>query len=269
MHALEKDPTVRYQTMLEFAQAISASTDAAALGYRPALATTGEHSMSFLPHAPGTPTHQQFVPSTTPVAPVSARTGEPGQLKSTDAARAETLIGAEANARPHAPRARGALLAALVALVAFGGVGAWFVTHRGGSTTPTPETPSALAAIPLAPPASAVPLASSAPAPSVEATVTPSIGIRLDVSSQPSGAILLKNGFQVCDATPCEGTGHARRNARVSSAQRLAQGDRQGTRSARPKGHHPPAAAGAAPKPAAQRLCEVEVDGLKILRACK
>ena len=29
------------------------------------------------------------------------------------------------------------------------------------------------------------------------------------------------------------------------------------------------ALASAPPKPAAQRLCEVEVDGLKILRACK
>jgi serine/threonine protein kinase len=66
MRALEKDPAVRYQSMLEFAQAISGSIDAASLGYRVPSPAQGEHSLSFLPHAPGTPTHQQFAPSTPP-----------------------------------------------------------------------------------------------------------------------------------------------------------------------------------------------------------
>ncbi|HEY0467239.1 MAG TPA: serine/threonine-protein kinase, partial [Polyangiaceae bacterium] len=203
MRALEKDPTIRYQTMLEFAQAISASSDAAALGYRASSGNASEHSMAFAPHAPGTPTQAEFASS-----PPARVIHGPGQAKDSGAARAETLIGAEASARSHAPRGKGGLIAALVGLFAVGGAGAWFLSHRG-STTPTPETSSALAAIPpapasVAPPASGAALNAPAPAATVEATVTPTVGIHLAVSSEPSGAILLKNGFQVCDATPCE-----------------------------------------------------------------
>jgi len=268
MHALEKDPKVRYQTMLEFAQAISASTDAAALGYRPTLATTSEHPVSFTPHAAGTPTHQQFAPATTP-PPAPVPVHGPGQAKDTEAARAETLIGAEANTRPNAARGKGGLIAALVALFAVGGGGAWFMTHRAGPTRPTPESSSALAAVPLAPSAP-LPVVSAAPAQSVEATVTPTTGIRLDVTSEPSGAILLKNGFQVCDATPCEVLAtpaetvefQALKGALKGSAKVLAQRDQKVTIKLL-------STAPAAPPKATQRLCEVEVDGLKILRACK
>jgi len=278
MRALEKDPAVRYQTMLEFAQAISASTDATALGYRPTLSSASEHPIAFAPHAAGTPTHQQFAPAAAPssVPPAApARVYGPGQAKDSDAARAETLIGAEANTRPHAQRSRAGLIAALVAVVALGGGGAWFMKHRSAATNPTPETGSALAAIPLAPPAPVAPPASAAPvtsaAPSVEATVTPSVGIRLDVSTEPSGAILLKNGFQVCDQTPCEVLAtpaetlefQAQKGALKGTAKVLAQRDQKVTI----KLQGP--AVSAAPKATGQRLCEVEVDGLKILRACK
>jgi len=274
MHALEKEPTVRYQTMLEFAHAISASADAAALGYRPTASTTSEHPITFAPHVAGTPTHQQFAPSAPPSSG-AARVRGPGQAKDTEAAsRAETLIGAEANTRPHAPRSRGGLVAVLVAVVALGGGGAWFMTHRGGSTHPTPEAHTALAAIPFAPAPAAAQASQSAvatAAPSVEAALVPSAGIRLAVASEPSGAILLKNGFQVCDATPCEVLAapaetvefQAVKGSLKGTAKVLAQRDQKVT--IKLLG----APASAAPKPAAQRLCEVEVDGLKILRACK
>jgi eukaryotic-like serine/threonine-protein kinase len=275
MRALEKDPQIRYQTMLEFAQAISASPDAAALGYRPTVPSSSEHPAAYAPHVAGTPTHQQFAPSTPPPpATPPARVYGPGQAKDTDAARAETLIGAEANTRPHAPRSRIGLVAALLAFVALAGGGAWYMRQRGASSQPTAEAGSALAAIPLAPPAPVAPPASVMPvnsAPSVEATVTPSVGIRLDVSTEPSGAILMKNGFQVCDTTPCEVLAtpaetlefQAVKGALKGSAKVLAQRDQKVTIKLQA------AATSAAPKPAGQRLCEVEVDGLKILRACK
>jgi eukaryotic-like serine/threonine-protein kinase len=285
MRALEKDPAVRYQTMLEFAQAIAGSVDAAQLGYRAPNPTQGDHSMSFLPHAPGTPTHQQFAPSTNPPPPPGLQTPNPGPLvaasasKDTDAARAETLIGAEANTRPPA-RGKGGLAAALVAVIALGGGGAWFMMKRGGTTSPSPEA-SALAAtppVPVAPPpptsASApivAPTVSAEPANSAEATVAPTSGIRLDVSSEPSGATLLKNGFQVCDSTPCEVLAapaetlefQAVKGALKGSAKVLAQRDQKVTVKLVGPGSGAPA------KPAGQRMCEVEVDGLKILRACK
>jgi hypothetical protein len=170
----------------------------------------------------------------------------------------------------------------LIAAVALGGGGgAWLIAKRSSTTSPTQEA-SALAAHPL-PPAAASTLPSSAPTPlvapvtrpllanSAEAAPASANGIRLDVSSEPSGATLLKNGFQVCDATPCEVLAapaetlefQALKGALKGSAKVLAQRDQKvvikllGPASAAP------------PKPAGQRLCEVEVDGLKILRACK
>src|SRR6478736_4651737 len=55
MRVLEKDLTVRFQTMLEVAQAISASDEAAALGYRPKLQTPSEHPSLPALHVAGTP----------------------------------------------------------------------------------------------------------------------------------------------------------------------------------------------------------------------
>jgi len=276
MHALEKDPQVRYQTMLEFAQAISGSTDAAELGYRPAAGATSEHPISFSPHAPGALTQPQFLPSTS-LAASGSRVRGPGQAKDTDIARAETLVGAEANTRPHAARSKGGLVAALVALVALGGGGAWFAAHGSGSgsTHPTPEPGSALAAVPLtAPPvkpqASVLPVLSAPPATSAETSAPAANVIQLSVASEPSGAILLKNGFQVCDATPCEVQAtpaetvefQAIKGALRGGAKVLAQRDQK----VAIKLVAAPVSAPA--KPAKQRLCEVEVDGLKILRAC-
>lgn len=127
MRALVKDPAVRYQSMLEFAQAISGTPDAAALGYRAMQSSMAEHSLSYVPHAPGNPTHQQFAPSTPPPPPPGASTPAPAlhALKltgqETTAARAETLIGAEANTRPPAARSNGGAIAiASIALLALG-----------------------------------------------------------------------------------------------------------------------------------------------------
>jgi len=101
--------------------------------------------------------------------------------------------------------------------------------------------------------------------------VTPSVSVHLAVVTEPSGAILLKNGFQVCDQTPCEVLVapaetvefQAVKGALKGSSKVLAQRDQKV--SIKLVG----APISAVPKPAAQRLCEVEVDGLKILRACK
>ncbi len=281
MRALVKDPAVRYQSMLEFAQAISSTPDAAALGYRAMQSSVVEHSLSYLPHAPSNPTHQQFAPSTPPPPPPGASTPAPALQaakltgQETTAARAETLIGAEANTRPPAARGNGGAIAiAALAVLAVGGGGAWFMAKRNASTSPAPEASAVAAKPPLAPPASAAtPAPSAEPAKSAEsaAVVAPTSAIRLDVSSDPAGATLLKNGFQVCDATPCEVLAtpnetlefQAVKGALKGSVKVLAQRDQK----VDIKLSAPSAAAPS--KHDTQRMCEVEVDGLKILRACK
>jgi hypothetical protein len=281
MRALVKDPAVRYQSMLEFAQAITNTPDAAALGYRQLQSSMAEHSMSYLPHTPGNPTHQQFAPSTPPPPPLGVQTPAPGRPASTGqdtaAARAETLIGAEANTRPPPAKSKGGGIAvAAIAVLALGTGGAWFAAKRNATTSAAPETSVALAAKPPAatPSGSTTVVAASAePAKSAEgtATVAPTSAIRLDVSSEPSGATLLKNGFQVCDATPCEVLAtpnetlefQAAKGSLKGSVKVLAQRDQKVTIKL---------AAPSAPAPVkhdAQRMCEVEVDGLKILRACR
>ncbi|HYP75541.1 MAG TPA: serine/threonine-protein kinase [Polyangiaceae bacterium] len=273
MRALEKDPTVRFQTMLDFAQAISASTDAAALGYRPIVPVPSENPTSFAAHAPGNPTQPQFSPSAPSTTSAIISHG-PGRGRDTEAARAETLIGAEASARAPGPRSKRPVIAALLGLVVLVGGGAWILSHRGETTRPAPEPAAALPSLPVAPAAiapGASAVALGTPAASVEATVAPTAGIHLAVTTEPSGAILLKNGFQVCDQTPCDVVASPAENVEFQaqkgplrgSAKVLAQRDQKVTIKLQSA-----AVAGGA-KPAAQRLCEVEVDGLKILRACK
>ena len=276
MRALEKDPAVRYQTMLEFAQAISGTPDAAALGYRPLLSSVADHSMSTLPHTQGNPTHQQFAPSTTPPPPPGmpepARLGAGESGVNPAAARAETLVGTEATTRVPA-RSKGGFVAALVAVLALGGGAAWYMSRPRASTSPTPETRAVLATLaPVAPPRpSTLPTVSAAPVTSAEATVSPTSAIRLEVTTEPSGATLLKNGFQVCDSTPCEVLAapaetlefQAVKEGLKGTAKVLAQRDQKVTiKLVRPSNNGPP-------KPAGKHMCEVEVDGLKILRACK
>jgi len=282
LRALVKDPAVRYQTMLEFAQAITATPDAAALGYRPHLTVPGEHSPSYLPHAPGSPTHQQFAPSTPPPPPAPSVTNEQALLsssapanKETDASRAGTLIGAETSTRAPASRNIGGLAGALVALLALASGAAWYASRPADTTHPTAEvsaTPAGTTAPrpPATAPSAAPPTANVEPAAPAEATVAPTSGIRLDVSSEPSGATLLKNGFQVCDSTPCQVLAapaetlefQAVKGPLKGTAKVLAQRDQKVTIKLS-------AAVLPPPKPAGQHLCEVEVDGLKILRACK
>jgi hypothetical protein len=91
------------------------------------------------------------------------------------------------------------------------------------------------------------------------------VGVTLDVTTQPPGATLTKNGFQVCDQTPCQVLAtpnetlelEAAKGALRAKARVLAQRDQKVAMKlvgqARPRA----------------RLCEVEVDGLKILRPCQ
>jgi hypothetical protein len=155
------------------------------------------------------------------------------------------------------------------------------MVKRGASTTPAPEVSATVdatkaaaapAVAPVAPSAAAAASAEPAKSAEVATTVAPTSAIRLDVSSDPTGATLSKNGFQVCDSTPCEVLAtpnetlefEATKGALKGSAKVLAQRDQKVTIKL---------GGGAAPvkhaDTGAPRMCEVDVDGLKILRPCK
>lgn len=150
-----------------------------------------------------------------------------------------------------------------------------FVAHsRRTAQTSPPRDDLARPALAPEPPELPVQAASGgAPAVPVAATVaaitTPDRDVTLHIVTEPAGAVLLKAGFQVCDTTPCDVVVarndpielEARKGALKGQARILAQHAQTVTI----------ALAGLAAKPKqppGPRMCEVEVEGLKILRPC-
>jgi eukaryotic-like serine/threonine-protein kinase len=148
---------------------------------------------------------------------------------------------------------------------------AWsFLSRSGSSLGPEKpaEKPAAASTLPSAVPATAANAAPAAPV--AQAPVTPSAGskVKLSIVTEPAGAVVSKDGFQVCDASPCEVeveagaavTVVAQKGAQTGQAKVLAHRDQSVTIALRA----PVKKAAPAPK-----LCEVTVDGLKILRPCE
>jgi serine/threonine-protein kinase len=279
-HGLEKSPELRYQSMNEFAHALLATPEGSGVG-RTSLAPgpmTDGASYAFVP--PGSPTSAQFhkpntlgpaVQQGTPSSGVRSTT--PIELLSrsadTQASSANTVVG-QRNSGVGVALAVGAVL-----LVFAGGAGAFFALRGKGAVAEAPPPPSAAQAVtaprqapPPDPTSVAPPPVTASVTPPASATVTVASLVRLDVVTEPPGATLFKNGFQVCDATPCEVTAdpnetlslEARKGAQKGTAKVLAQRDQKVAIRL----------AGGAPRPASgPRMCEVEVDGLKILRPCQ
>jgi hypothetical protein len=279
---LAKDPNQRYQTMNELAAALAATPEGQYVGLRGPYSQVGgviDGRVSALPSGvTPSPTAQQFMagggsmPQTGPggMTDAARAAATMPRQETGEAVRAETDMGAEAATRaPTKSSGSGAIVFSLLgALLIVGGGAAFFLR---GSTAPAPE-PSAQAKPPEPPPAAPEPPPA---APSV-AVVQPSAeppppaaptGVKLEVATDPPGATLMKNGFQVCDTTPCEVTAGINETLELSGekgplkgkAKVLAQKDQKVTIKLTP----PVVAA-----PKGPRMCEVEMDGLKILRPC-
>jgi serine/threonine protein kinase len=282
--ALAKDPNHRYQNMNELAAALAATPEAQFAGLRgPYSQIGGEGRGSYLPSGVSpSPTAQQFVgnPSgpqalaaagSAPVLTDAARAAVTMPRQPTNVeSRAETQLGGEASTRPPVKTSKAGTAVAAVAgvLVVVGGAAAFLL--RSGEGPAAPPSAAAIKAdqppAPVAPP----PVAPSAPvlvpsAPSLPAVV--SNEVKLEVVTDPPGAKVMKNGFQVCDATPCQVNATvneplelaAQKDTLTGKAKVLAQKDQTVTIKL------------VAPvkAPATPRLCEVEVaDGLKVLRPC-
>jgi serine/threonine protein kinase len=277
---LAKDPTHRYQTMNELAAALAGTPEGQYAGLRGPYSQVGTDGRgSVLP--PGvtpSPTAQQFVgnpsvpqapPGLGPALSDAARAAVTMPEETRVGARAETQLGAESATRPPTKSSgAGAIVFSLLAVLVLGG-GAVAFFRSSGSTTPiaasaqpqAQETPSVAPAVG----AEAPPAQPSTPPPATP-TPLPVAGVKLEVVTDPPGATLMKNGFQVCDATPCEVM------ASVNETLELAgeKGPLKGKAKVQAQKDQRVSIKLAAPlaAPPRPRMCEVEMDGLKILRPC-
>jgi eukaryotic-like serine/threonine-protein kinase len=279
--ALAKDPTHRYQTMNELAAALASTPEGQYAGLRgPYSQVAGDSRGSLIAASAGqsSPTAQQFVANASGAQQASAvvltdaaraAVTLPRQPTSADGASAETQLGAEAFTRPPVKSGgRSSLVLALLGILVVGGAGVAVVWGGSRATPSAPSAPGKAAAGLDAPPVAAEP----PPAASVVAVAPKEVpaalphSVKLEVVTDPPGATVAKNGFQVCDATPCEVTAsinetlelQGEKGSLKGKAKVLAQKDQKVTIKL-----VPPAAA-----PKGPRMCEVEMDGLKILRPC-
>jgi eukaryotic-like serine/threonine-protein kinase len=272
MRALAKNPNDRFQTMGELAAAIASTPEGTQLG-----------RMSHLP----VPQGNISVAPGAPTAPFGAVAHAPGpgapSPGTAAAAAAQTvshtqLSGQAATQPPSSPPSLRLVLGSLgaigtaVAIAAFaflGGSRASEAPPQAVEPAPSAPPPPDIAPEPPPPPVvSAAPVAEPA-----EPEVTPqATEVTLHVETNPPGATLTKDSFQVCDATPCdvvvdrkEGvTLDAVKGALRGQTKILALKDQTVTIDLKA----PQIKRAAEPKPAAERMCEVEINGLKILRPC-
>jgi len=294
LRALEKSPDARFQTMTELSQALGATPEARGVfSSRAAIASSPTQFQEYQDVATGAFTAPQFrdhgPESRAPTAPQ----GLSAPALSAPALSAPALSGAgpapnltvgrrddattradtqAATATTVAPTSsRSAMLFVVIGLSVVGGGAAIYGLRSGAAPAPAVTAePARPAPSPAPTAASPPPTPVAAPAPTPAASVAPSNGIRLTVVTDPAGATLMKDGFQVCDKTPCEVIAapnetlelEGQLGALRGKAKVLAQRDQNVTIKL-------VGAAPAAKGPPKVRMCEVEVeDGLKVLRPC-
>lgn len=279
MRALAKNPGERFGSMSELATALVSTPEGAPFA-RPAMGSFADGQLGSYP-PPGAPTAAFGSPAAvlprTAVSPggtvaVGAITGAaPG---TTDPR------GPEPTSPPAGSPSKGLVLGSL-GFVALALVTGGYVVHsrssgKGAALAPRDTTPAqALAADPEK--AALVPSAGPAPtAPTTSVAITtvtpvnaPSNDVHLHVVTEPPEATLSKGGFQICATTPCDVL--ANRNEGIELEAR--KGALRGTSKIMPQQDQTVTITLVAPAtrpraPGGPRMCEVEVDGLKILRPC-
>jgi eukaryotic-like serine/threonine-protein kinase len=279
MRALAKHPDQRFATMGELATALVATPEGAPFA-RPAMGSLADGRLSSYPPA-GAPTAAYGSPVAPGTAVSPGGTVAVGAVTSGAPGRTSAQSGAETSGAPAGSPSKGLVLGSLgfvaLALVAGGYVA---YSRSAGKAAPAPSRDD-VATQALAPePVQAAPAASMAPEPTAApptpvavTTVTPvnapSKDVHLHVVTEPAGATLSRGGFEVCAATPCDLV--ANRNEGLELEAR--KGPLRGLSKIMPQQDQtvtiPLVAPAAKPKaPSGPRMCEVEVDGLKILRPC-
>lgn len=275
MKSLVKSPSERYQSMSELGQALQQSPEGRLAVPLAALLPIPQVTRDTFRPARGMATVTAPHFSLEPTAVQQSRSGRIDELSSPIATQSETpIFSTPSFAQPARISRRGLWL--LGAIVLIGGASTvWLRVHRGPdvlAVNTRKVAPSAVVAPALA---ATKPIAVEAGVPSV--VVIPTVTdtqITLAVSTEPPGAVLFKDGFQVCDSTPCSLTVNAREAMELEGRKGsfkgvvkvLAQRDQSVSITLIP-------APTMARRPAKSsltksKLCEVVVDGLKILRPC-
>lgn len=270
MRALEKDAEYRFPTMKDFQNALLKTPEGRAARARISSIHPDDEDEELVANRIE---NSQFPPARS-AAHGTAMFGSPGGRSAS--------AGAEDVQLPtHSSRAMTVgLLVAACAILAGGGY--YYFQKKPASHVPTAvpatEEPSVAAT------ASALEEEKKEPSPSVEtapAPVEPALPPRvvLRVATDPAGAIIQKDGFQVCDASPCEVevergsavTLVAQKGTSRGEAKVLAQKDQAvSIQLVAPRSPAPsPRAPAPALKDTGPALCEVMVDGIKILRPCQ
>jgi serine/threonine-protein kinase len=279
MRALEKHPDGRHATMNEFAAAIVATPEGAAFA-RPSLGSIGDSRVSAYPPA-GNPTAAQFGSGGSgpplPLKPVPAVGATSAFGTPSGAAEGKTtpLAGHAASVAPQAAPSSGLIVGSLAFVAVALGVGGYFVIgHKASAESPAivAEKHADVPTPEPSPPPPVVPSVAPAPSAVTAALVVPVTAppseIRLHVVTEPPGATVSKGGFQVCPATPCD-LQVARNEGVALEAQK---GALRGQMKILPQESQtvtiPLVAPAVKSKPAGPRMCEVVVEGLKILRPC-
>lgn len=270
--ALAKDPSGRFASMKDLATALLRTPEGKAM-------SASISAFTSFKEMGGEPGGGAVAPAP-PISPKASSTAIMGS-------RGPTPLAGSATTFPLPTRSNLGIWLLLGALVMVGG-GIWvWVNSRGESIAAKAtseeapageESPSAQGASAERPP--------EAPPPTEQAPVMPTEEneqIVLHVESAPTGAIVMKDGFQVCDATPCDVvvehgeavTLEAQKGAFRGQAKVLAQREQKvsmalsAPQAAPRRAPSPRPAPTPEPKEPEQKLCEVVVNGLKILRPCE
>ncbi|NRA35902.1 MAG: serine/threonine protein kinase [Polyangiaceae bacterium] len=266
--ALVKSPDERFQNMAEFAAALLDTPEGLNL-------RSGRERFS---------SSHSIVPSTTNFSAHSVTAAVDAQTISgstQNISRSDTPLDASGTVPGQAGPSKSLVLGSLAAVGLVGSVGSYLVYTLAIAAPAEEATPSGELSAELAPtPSVGPPVVAPVKEPKIEPAPTVATRIKLSVETEPPGATLSKNGFQVCDTTPCEVEAdpkeqlelEAKLGNKVGHAKVLAQKDQtvritlvgpKPTKRPRPTAPHPTA------KPKQTAMCEVDVGGLKILRPCQ